>query len=62
VGSTKEAYPVKKTALAVLSIAFLVIGIFGIVGVGFFSSNTVLEIIEIVLGGGGLLISLGKWK
>jgi hypothetical protein len=53
---------VKKTALAVLSIAFLVIGIFGLVGVGFFSSNTVLEIIEIVLGGGGLLISLGKWK
>lgn len=52
----------KKTALVVLSIAFLVIGVFGVVGVGFFSSNTILGIIEIILGAGGLLISLGKWK
>ncbi|MDP2892406.1 MAG: hypothetical protein Q8O09_04645 [Bacillota bacterium] len=52
----------KRIALLVLSIAFLSIGILGLVGVGFFKSSEVLEIIEIVLGGGGLLIAFGKWR
>jgi hypothetical protein len=52
----------KKTALIVLSIAFLVIGIFGLMDIKFFQSNTILEIIEVVSGSIGLIISLGKWR
>lgn len=52
----------KRTALIVLSIAFLVIGIFGLIDVKFFQANTILEVIEVVLGAVGLIISLGKWK
>ena len=52
----------KKHALLVFSIAFMAIGFLGLIGVGFFHSNTVLEIIEIVFGGIGLLIEFGKIK
>jgi len=52
----------KKHALLVFSLAFLAIGILGLIGVGFFHSNTVLEIIQIVLGGVGLLLVFGKLK
>lgn len=50
----------KKNFYLILSIAFVVIGVLGLLGVGFFSSNVVLEIIEIVLGALGLLFSFGK--
>lgn len=52
----------KKHALLIASIAFLAIGILGLVGVGFFQSNQTLEIVEIVLGGIGLLLVFGRLK
>ena len=52
----------KKHALLIFSIAFLAIGILGLIGIGFFSSNTILEIIETALGGIGLLFVFGKLK
>lgn len=52
----------KKHALLVFSISFLAIGILGIIGVGFFHSNQILEIIEIVLGGVGMLLVFGRMK
>ena len=58
----KEVDLMKKHALLVFSIAFLAIGILGIIGVGFFHSNQILEIIEIVLGGVGLLLVFGRMK
>jgi hypothetical protein len=36
----------------------LAIGILGIANVGFFNSNTGLEIIEIIMGIGGLIVAL----
>jgi len=50
----------KRSYFLIMSIAFIVIGVLGLLGVGFFSSNTVLEIIQIVIGGLGLLFSFGK--
>ena len=52
----------KKHALLIFSIAFLLIGILGIIGVGFFNANQILLIIEIALGGFGLLLVFGKLK
>jgi|AGTN01.2.fsa_nt_gi hypothetical protein len=52
----------KRHALLIASIAFLAIGILGLIGVSFFHSNQILEIIEIVLGGVGLLLVFGKLK
>lgn len=51
-----------KRALLVFSICFLAIGILGLIGVGFFASNQILEIAEIVLGGIGLLFAFGRLK
>ena len=50
----------KKHALLIFSIAFLLIGISGIIGVGFFNANQILLIIEIALGGFGLLLVFGN--
>lgn len=50
----------KRSLTLVLSIAFLAIGILGLLGVGFFSSNNVLEIIQVALGAVGLLLAFGK--
>ena len=48
----------KHTALVVLSIAFLVVGVLGIVDVGFLASNNGLGLLEIMLGVGGLIIAV----
>ena len=48
----------KHTALVVLSIAFLVVGVLGIVDIGFFASNNGLGLLEIMLGVGGLIIAV----
>jgi hypothetical protein len=48
----------KLIALIALSIVILAIGILGIANVGFFNSNVGLEIIEIIVGIGGLIIAL----
>ena len=45
-------------ALLVLSVAFLFIGILGIANVPSFGSNAGLEILEIVLGIGGIVAAL----
>lgn len=50
----------KKYFALILSISFLVIGILGLLGIGFFSSNSVLEVIQIILGSLGLLFYFGK--
>ena len=47
----------KRTTLFVLSIGFLLVGVLGIANVQFFASNTMLELLEIVLGVGGLVIA-----
>ncbi len=52
----------KKHALLVFSIAFIAIGLLGLIGVSFFHSSTLLEIVEIAFGGIGLLIEFGKIK
>lgn len=49
---------IKRTVLIVLSIVTLSIGILGIASVGFFNSNVGLELIEIVMGIGGLIIAV----
>ena len=49
---------IKHLALLVLCIIFMAIGILGIANVGFFDSNAGLEIIEILLGIGGLVIAV----
>ena len=48
----------KFMVLLVLSIVILAIGILGIANVGFFNSNVGLEIIEIIMGIGGLIVAL----
>jgi uncharacterized membrane protein len=48
----------KYIVLIGLCIFTLAVGILGVANVGFFNSNTGLEIIEILLGIGGLLIAL----
>ncbi len=48
---------IKRTMLFVLSIGFLLVGVLGIARVEFFTSNTLLELAEIVLGVGGLLVA-----
>lgn len=52
----------KLIALFVLSIAFIVIGLLGLLGVGFFSSNVGLEIIELILGAAGLIIAIVRTR
>jgi hypothetical protein len=49
---------IKRTVLIALSIVTLAIGILGIANVGFFDSNVGLELIEIVMGIGGLIIAV----
>lgn len=48
---------IKRTALFVLSIGFLLVGVLGIASVPFFTSNTMLELLEIALGVAGLVIA-----
>ena len=48
---------IKRTTLFVLSIGFLLVGVLGIASVQFFTSNTILELLEIALGVGGLVIA-----
>ena len=48
----------KHTALVVLSIVLLVVGVLGIVNVDFFASNNGLGLLEIMLGVGGLIIAV----
>lgn len=59
---TRKVITMRKHALLVFSLAFLGIGILGLIGVGFFHSNSVLEIVQIVLGGVGLLLVFGRLK
>ena len=47
----------KHTTLFVLSIVFLMVGVLGIASVQFFTSNTALELVEIAVGIGGLVIA-----
>ena len=47
----------KHTTLFVLSIVFLMVGVLGIASVQFFTSNTTLELVEIAMGVGGLVIA-----
>lgn len=47
----------KHTTLFVLSIVFLVIGVLGLANVKFFASNTLLELVEMAMGIGGLVIA-----
>ena len=51
---------IKKNFTLILSLAFIVVGVLGLIGVAFFTSNTILEIIQVALGGIGLLFSIGK--
>ena len=51
---------IKFIALLVLSIVVLAVGILGIGNVGFFNSNVGLEVIEIILGIGGLIVALRR--
>ena len=48
---------IKHTMLFALSIVFLLVGVLGTARVEFFTSNTMLELVEIVLGVGGLLVA-----
>ena len=50
----------KFIALLVLSIVVLAVGVLGIGNVGFFNSNVGLEVIEIILGIGGLIVALRR--
>ncbi len=52
----------KNVMLLIFSIIFLFIGILGIGNVKFFDSNVGLEIVETVLGIGGLLYVLRRPK
>jgi hypothetical protein len=49
---------IKRTALVVLSVISLMAGVLGIGHVQFFTSNIMLELLEIVLGVGGLFIAV----
>lgn len=49
---------VKRVALLVLSVAILAIGVLGIADVRFFASSAGLELLEIALGVGGLIIGV----
>ncbi len=49
---------IKRTALVVLSVISLIAGVLGIGNVQFFTSNIMLELLEIVLGVGGLFIAV----
>jgi len=51
---------IKTTALLFISIVTLAVGILGIGNVGFFRSNVGLEIIQILIGIGGLIIALRR--
>ena len=48
---------IKYIALLALSIIILAIGVLGIANVNFFDSSIGLEIIEIIMGIGGLIIA-----
>jgi|AGTN01.2.fsa_nt_gi hypothetical protein len=48
----------KSIVLLVLSIVILAIGVLGIANVASFNSNVGLEIFEILLGIGGLIVAL----
>jgi hypothetical protein len=48
---------IKRTTLIVLSVVFLMVGVLGIADVKFFASNTMLELVEIAMGVGGLVIA-----
>lgn len=48
---------IKRTTLFVLSIGFLLVGVLGIASVQFFTSNTLLELLEIASGVVGLVIA-----
>ena len=48
---------IKRTALVVLSIGFLLVGVMGIIDIQYCSSNTMLELLEIAMGVIGLVIS-----
>jgi hypothetical protein len=47
---------IKRSSLVVLSVVFLLVGVLGIADVKFFSSNTILELVEIAMGICGLVI------
>ena len=49
---------IKRTALVVLSVVSLMAGVLGIADVQFFASNFLLELMEILLGIGGLYIAI----
>lgn len=49
---------IKRTALVVLSVASLLVGALGIANVTFFTSNTILELLEILAGIGGLVVAV----
>lgn len=51
---------IKFIALLVLSIVVLAVGVLGVGNVGFFDSNVGLEIVEIILGIGGLIVALRR--
>jgi len=57
-GGLMQKEKIKKIALYVLSIVSLVVGVLGIADVGFFSSNSGLELVEILLGVGGLIAAV----
>lgn len=48
----------RRTMLIVLSIAFLLVGVLGIASVRFFTTNTMLELVEIAAGVIGLVIAV----
>ena len=48
---------IKRTALVVLSVGFLLVGVMGIIDIPYCTSNTMLELLEIALGVIGLVIS-----
>lgn len=48
----------KRATLVVLSVVFLLVGVFGIANVQFFASNTILELLEIAVGVSALAIAV----
>ena len=48
---------IKRTALIILSLGFLLVGVMGIINVEYCTSNTMLELVEIAMGVIGLVIS-----
>jgi hypothetical protein len=49
---------IKRIMLVALSVVSLMAGVLGIANVQFFTSNIMLELLEIVLGIGGLIIAV----